>query len=84
MQEELQRRLDVAGATLDANVRSRARRLGLSMTAIAASAGISRSHLYAILDGTKVPRLDTLMRISIALRTDVWVLLKPTPSARRR
>jgi transcriptional regulator with XRE-family HTH domain len=79
---ELQRRLDATGVVLDANVRARARRLGLSMASIATLSGISRSHLYAVLDGTKRPRLDTLLRIAIALDTEVWALLKP-PRRRR-
>ena len=76
MQDDLQQRLDETGAILDANVRTRAKKLGLTMTGLAAATGITRSHLYAILDGTKMPRLDTLVRIAVALDTDVWRLLQ--------
>lgn len=81
MQEDLQRQLDEAGAILDANVRARAKKLGLTMTGLAAATGITRSHLYAILDGAKMPRLDTLVRIAMALDTDVWRLLRRRASA---
>jgi transcriptional regulator with XRE-family HTH domain len=48
-----------------------------TMEQVAQEAGISRSHFFAVIMGTRSPSLASLKKISDALKVDVIDLLKP-------
>jgi len=50
----------------------------MNLTALAEQAGISRSHLYAVLDGERSATTDLLTKLATALRVDPIELLRPT------
>lgn len=58
-------------------VQRKRRELALSMSDVADKAGITRSHLYSLLDGsTRDPSVHTLSRLSAALHVSPIVLLR--------
>lgn len=65
-------------AVLAANIRRLAKRRRLSLNALADVAGVSRSQLFAVLNGTASPTTDWMHRVSLALEVEVWQLIKPT------
>ncbi|MCA9705434.1 MAG: helix-turn-helix transcriptional regulator [Myxococcales bacterium] len=64
-------------ARIGARIREHAKRRGLSVTELARNAGVSRAHLYGILDGRTAPTSDTLTKLANALGTDPGVLVRP-------
>ena len=60
------------------NVRALAGARGISLSHISDFTGTSRSGLFALLRGAKVPTLRFLVQIASALGVDVAELLKPT------
>lgn len=62
-------------------LRGARRRAGLTLRALAESAGTSHATLAAYEAGTKVPRLDTLVRILDAAGLEVRLDLTPRPDA---
>lgn len=65
-------------ALIAQNIRRAAARRRLSMSALAREAGVSRSHVFAIVYGERAATTDTLLKLSVALGTEPWRLLKPT------
>ena len=53
---------------------------GLSQSALAAKAGISRLTYVNIESGKSVPKSDTLLAISQALEVGIFDLMRPTPT----
>lgn len=50
---------------------------GLSLSAVADAAGVSKSHLHAIEGGSREPRLEPLARVAAVLGLDLSVRLYP-------
>jgi len=48
----------------------------LSMTVVAAAAGLHVSHISLVERGRRKPTLDALLRIAEALQIDFWPILK--------
>lgn len=57
---------------------------GLSQAELAAQAGLARSHLSMIENGTKNPNVDTLWRIAAALHLPLSELFRQVEAEHRR
>ncbi|MCH9687662.1 MAG: helix-turn-helix domain-containing protein [Deltaproteobacteria bacterium] len=64
-------------ARVIARIRERSARRRLTTIQLADRAGVSRSHLFAILAGDSSPSLDFIHRLAEALGCDPHLLLKP-------
>jgi len=59
-------------------------RRGISMTVLAAKAGLSQQMVSYVERQMRIPTIDTLLRLSGALDLDLWrVLQKATKEARK-
>ena len=64
---------------LAANLRSRRKALGLTVTALSERSEVSRQAIHGILSGGRHPSLDTVSRLAHALNTTAADLLTPPP-----
>jgi lambda repressor-like predicted transcriptional regulator len=64
---------------LTANIRHEAAERGLALNSLADFAGVTRSHLFAVLAGDSYPTIEWLAKIAEALEVEPWRLLKPVP-----
>jgi transcriptional regulator with XRE-family HTH domain len=60
---------------LDARVRRRAKALGIPLTHVPQRAGVSSSHFWAVLKGTKKPTVAWLRKLAAGLECDVSELI---------
>jgi transcriptional regulator with XRE-family HTH domain len=51
-------------------------RQGLSMTSVAAKAGLSQQMVSYVERGMRIPTLDTLLRITAVLKLPLWTILR--------
>jgi transcriptional regulator with XRE-family HTH domain len=73
---------DEIRARVAMRIREIARRRKLPLNDLATSAGVSRSHLYALLAGQRAATTDVLTKIAIALQVDPHELLRPPRTSR--
>ncbi len=66
-----------AHALVAAQIRERVAARGLSLRALAEKAETSRSHLAAVLDGTRSPTVSWLCRIAAVLGCQPYDLMRP-------
>jgi ribosome-binding protein aMBF1 (putative translation factor) len=64
-------------AAVATNIKARAERQGLSLSALARKAEVGRTHLFAIVWGRRSATTDTLSKLAVALDCEPWHLLKP-------
>ncbi|MEX1363782.1 MAG: helix-turn-helix transcriptional regulator, partial [Nannocystaceae bacterium] len=64
-------------------IRELAGRRALALNDLATTAGVSRSHLYAVLAGQRAATTDVLTKFADALQVDPHELLRPPRKARR-
>ena len=57
---------------------------GLSMSAVAERAGLSQQMVSYVERGMRIPTIDTLLRISVALEVDLADLIQRAQSAAAR
>ena len=69
-------RPEIVGAETVRRLRAHREALGLSMNAVATDAGLSHTMISRVERGLRKPTLDTLLRISGALKVELWPLLK--------
>jgi Zn-dependent peptidase ImmA (M78 family)/DNA-binding XRE family transcriptional regulator len=62
------------------NARRLRKSIGLSQSAVAAKAGISRLSYVNIESGKSIPKSDTLLAISQALEVGIFDLIRPSPT----
>jgi len=71
---------DEIRARVAGRIREIAARRKLTLTALAEQAGVSRSHLYTVLDGERSATTDLLTKLATALRVDPLELMRPARS----
>lgn len=64
-------------ALIAQNIKDRATKAGISLNSVADTAGVARSHLFAVVWGQKALTTDTLLKIARVLEVQPWQLLKP-------
>lgn len=74
---------DAIRARLADRVREACKVRGLPLSGLAAAAGVSRNHLFAVLAGTKAPTIDYLARLARVLEVDPSALIGPSPITAR-
>ncbi|MEM7151326.1 MAG: helix-turn-helix transcriptional regulator [Myxococcota bacterium] len=74
---------DQIRARVAGRIREIAGRKKVTLTALAEGAGISRSHLYAVLDGERAATTDVLTKLAVALRIDPVEFMRPERKPRR-
>lgn len=62
------------------NVRELAHERGLTLTAVADFAGISRAQLFVLMQGKRGGSFATLASVAAVLKVDPWELLRPRTS----
>ena len=67
---------DIIGSSVARLLREKREALGLSMNAVAGKAGLSHSMVSRVEGELRKPTLDTLLRITGAMRIDLWSLIK--------
>lgn len=70
-----------AHAVIAAQIKERATARGLSLRTLAEKAETSRSHLAAVLDGSRSPTVSWLCRVAVVLGCQPYDLMRP-PRAR--
>jgi transcriptional regulator with XRE-family HTH domain len=65
-------------------VAARRKELGLSQTELAELCGTTQSAIARLESGGRPPRIDTLLRLAVALDSDLVVELRPAGSSRAR
>ncbi len=65
-------------ARIAEQVASRRKELGLSQTELAELCGTTQSAIARLESGGRPPRIDTLLRLAVALDSDLVVELKPS------
>lgn len=68
---------DAIRARLASRIREACTSRNLSVSQLAAQAGVSRNHLFAILAGSKAPTVDYLARLAEVLELDPSALIGP-------
>lgn len=74
---------DQIRARVATRTRQLATRRKMTLTALAQEAGISRSHLYTVLDGERSATTDLLTKLASALGVDPVELMRPLRSKTR-
>lgn len=67
---------DAVGLVLIRLLREKREAAGLSMNVVAQRAGLSHTMISRVERGLRKPTLDTLLRISEAMKTSLWPLLR--------
>lgn len=67
---------DAVGLVLIRLLREKREAAGLSMNVVAQRAGLSHTMISRVERGLRKPTLDTLLRISEAMETSLWPLLR--------
>lgn len=68
---------DEIRARVAGRIREIAARRTMTLTTLAERAGVSRSHLYTVLDGERSATTDLLTKLASALRVDPIELMRP-------
>ena len=71
---------DAIGSSVVRLIRERREALGLSMNEVASRAGLSHTMISRVERELRRPTLDTLLRITGAMKIDLWPLLKKAES----
>ncbi|MEM9452570.1 MAG: helix-turn-helix transcriptional regulator [Myxococcota bacterium] len=68
---------DAIRARLADRIREACSARGLAVSRVAALAGVSRNHLFAVLAGSKAPTIDYLAKLAQVLELDPSALIGP-------
>jgi transcriptional regulator with XRE-family HTH domain len=74
---------DAIRARLADRIREACKARDLPLSRLAAAAGVSRNHLFAVLAGTKAPTIDYLAKLARILEVDPSALIAPSPITAR-
>lgn len=69
---------DAIRARLADRIREACKVRDLPVSGLAAAAGVSRNHLFAVLAGTKAPTIDYVARLARVLEVDPSALIGPS------
>ena len=74
---------DVIGSSVARLLREKRVALGLSMNVVAMRAGLSHTMVSRVERELRRPTLDTLLRMTQAMRIDLWPLIRAAEAAGR-
>ena len=75
---------DALRSLLALNLRSAAERKGITLTALADFAAVSRAQVFNVTACRTSPTLDWLSKVATALDVEPWELLAPPPAPRSK